>query len=297
MRIADILEYLDASEITYQFLGDEKTEINGFSSLVNYKPNTFCWIREVTNIPEEANLAEMALVFAKEKTDAMTNVIVTEEPRRLYFAVVEHFYGNRKTQETTIGEHTYLSPNVKLGKRVQIGNNCTLDGDITIGDDTVIRNNVTLEGKVTVGARCEIQSGCVIGYENVAYDEDAEHNKTVVRQYGGVQIGDDVYIQALVKIARGAIDNTIIESRSIIGDGSSISHNCHICENVAMLPFGILCGSVYVGKDSYISAAYIKNQIHIGENVFVGFGSVVVTDVADNEEVWGNPARKFKIKR
>ena len=54
---------------------------------------------------------------------------------------MEHFYGEAENRPA-IGQFTYLSPQVKLGRNVRIGHNCTLDGDITIGDDTVIWNGV-----------------------------------------------------------------------------------------------------------------------------------------------------------
>lgn len=297
ITISRILGFLNETGIEYNFQGNPKTEILGFSSLSNYRPETFTWCKNSSFLPSGISPSKFRLIITSFDIEGVQNIIITQSPKSVFFAIIEQFFRNKKEEKPPIGFNTYISPSVKLGKNVLVGHNCSLDGVITIGDDTIIGNNVSIVGNVVIGTRCEIQSGCIIGYENIAYSEDENHVKTIIRQYGGVTIGNDVKIQASVKIACGAIDNTVIDNKAIIGDGSTISHNCYVGENVAMLPFGILCGSVYIGKNSYISASMIKNQIHIGENAYVGFGSVVVKDVADNEEVWGNPARRFPLSR
>lgn len=61
----------------------------------------------------------------------------------------------------------------------------------------------------------------------------------------------------------------------------------------------ILCGSVKLGKKSYIAPGVIvKNQLTVGENAFVGMGAVVIHDVKDNTVVAGLPAvEKRKVTR
>lgn len=298
MKIGNILEYMDEISIEYRFYGDRNVDIEGFSSLENYKEGTFTWLKGEKYIPDGFAFDKVILIFVPPKLNVNArNLIKLGEPREVFFKVLDKFYGEKRENISEVGKFTYVSPKVVVGENVSIGHNCSIDGEITIGDDTIIQNNVSITGRVAIGKRCEIESGCVIGYENVAYSESDNHKKSRIRQYGGVVIGDDVKIQALVKIARGTIDNTVIEDKAIIGDGSSISHNCHVGENAAMLPFGVLCGSVSIGRNSYLSAAYVRNQISIGENAYVGFGSVVARDVQDNEKVWGFPAKKFPIRR
>lgn len=297
MKILDILNFLDSLNIDYDFIGNDNDNVDRYSSINNYKSGTFTWIKSEKYIPEKFNLQSISLCFSSSQINGINNMILTKESKKVFFLAIEKFYGKTKNETEFIGQHTYISSSVKIGKNVYIGHNCSLDGDIIIGDNTTIWNNVVITGNVEIGNNCDIQSGCVIGYENIAYTEDNNHKKTVVRQYGGVKIGNNVTIQALVKIACGTIDDTIIMDDAIIGDGSSISHNCIIEKNVAMLPMSILCGSVHVGENSYLSCAYVRNQIKIGKNAFVGFGSVVVKDVGDNEEVWGYPARSFPLSR
>lgn len=297
MRIASFLEYLTNNGTEYFFSGDGNTEIEGYSSLVNYKEGTFTWIKNKDSIPAEARLSDISLAITSEDYDNVQNVLKVRFPRAVFFQLIEEFYDNKKDKGSFVGQNTYISPDVQLGENVRIGHNCSIDGNIIIGDETIIENNVSIIGKVSIGCRCTIQSGVVIGHESVAYSEGDDHVKVIAKQYGGVSIGNDVRIQALAKVARGSIDDTVIMDGVIIGDGSEVAHNCRIGANTAILPSCILCGSVEIGENSYISAAYIKNKVRIGSNAYIGFGSVVVKDVGDDEEAWGFPARKMSLSR
>ena len=173
MKILEILEYLKAEGIPFAFAGDETACIEGFSSLAHYKPGSFTWIKAKKNISEGFDLSQLSLAIVSEEIDssAVPNVICTPSSKRAFFAAVEHFYGQEEDRPA-IGQFTYISPKVKLGKNVRIGHNCTLDGDITVGDNTVIWNNVTLLNRIEIGEGCEIQSGTVIGHDGFAYTEN-----------------------------------------------------------------------------------------------------------------------------
>ena len=138
-------------------------------------------------------------------------------------------------ETAAVGQHTYISPKVRLGKNVRIGHNCTLDGDITIGDGTVIWNNVVIVNRVSIGKDCDIRSGAVIGHDGLSYTEDENHRKTMVKHFGGVTIGDRVLISDNVCVNRGTIDDTVLESGVKVGGLGHIAHNCYVGENAALL--------------------------------------------------------------
>lgn len=298
MRILDILEFLNEEEIPYTFSGDETVAVEGFSSLAHYKPGTFTWIKTQKNIPEEFSLWQVALAFVSENVDASpaSNVIRTIESKRAFFFTIDHFYAHEEAQPA-VGQFTYLSPKVKLGKNVRIGHGCVLDGDITIGDGTVIWNNVTIVNRVQIGENCLIHSGCVIGHDDYAYTEDQNHKKTMIRHYGGVQIGDDVWIGENVCVNRGTIDDTVLGSGVKIDDLSQISHNCILEDDVALAFPCSLGGSAHIERNGYIAGAIVRNQCRVGKDAFVGMGAVVVKDVAPGETVVGNPAKPLKRKK
>ena len=298
MKISEILDFLSAEKIAFTFEGNRETTVEGFSSLQHYKPNSFTWIKTGKNIPESLDLSQITLAIVSDGVDTGTipNTIRTTNSKRAFFSSIEHFYGQAEEQPA-VGQFTYLSPKVKLGKNVRISHNCTLDGDITIGDGTVIWNNVVIVNRVTIGRDCDIHSGAVIGHDGYAYTEDALHKKTMIKHFGGVSIGDRVLIGENVCISRGTIDDTILESGVKIDALGHIAHNCWFEEDAAMAVPCSVSGSVHIGRNGYLAGTIIRNQCVIGENAFIGMGAVVVKDVPSGETVVGNPAKPFIGKK
>lgn len=297
MKISEILEFLETEHIPFSFTGDPEAQVEGFSSLAHYKPGSFTWVKAQKNLPDGFDLAGIQLAFlAEEVTGTFRNAIRTPESKHAFFSTIEHFYGEAE-ERPAIGQFTYISPKVKLGKNVHIGHNCTLDGDITIGDDTVIWNNVVILNRVEIGRACEIQSGVVIGHDGFAYTEDEAHKKSMVKHFGGVIVGDSVYLGAGTTIERGTIDDTVLASGCKVDCCCLIGHNSRLEENCSLVGQSLLLGSVHLKKNSYLASAVIRNQCTVGEDALVGIGAVVVKDVEANQTVVGNPAKPFTKKK
>lgn len=295
MKIKEILDWLDAEKRSYSFEGDGSQEVIGFSSLANYKEGTVTWIKRRENIPENADTQAIALAIVQKNHETnCPNQIITEESKAIFFGIIEHFFHQESTLPE-IGQGTYISPEVVIGKNVKIGHNCVLDGKIVIGDNTQIYHNVTIINKVTLGKNCMIQSGVEIGHDGFGYSEDREHNKSMVKHYGGVNIGNDVWIGANTTVARGTIDDTIIEDGCKIDNLCQIAHNVQLSNKTAVITGTIILGSVKTGENAYIAPSIIRNQAQIGANAFVGMGAVVVKDVSKNDVVAGVPAKSIKV--
>lgn len=179
----------------------------------------------------------------------------------------------------------------KIGYNVKIGHNCSIDGDITIGDNTEIWDNVIMRNKIEIGANSTIQSGVCIGHDGFAFTEDKNYIKKMVKHYGGVRIGDNVFIGAHSTIIRGTIDNTEIGEGVKIDAFCLVAHNVVIENHAAIYGGAVLGGSVHIEPYAHVVSAIVKNQIRIGGNALVGTGSVVVKDVEPNVVVAGNLAR------
>lgn len=296
IHISDILSFLRQEGIGFTFSGDEAAAVERFSSLSHYREGSFTWVKKPENIPAEMDLTQVTLAFVSENVEGdFQNCIRTAQSKRAFFSTVEHFYGEEE-EHPAMGQFTYISPKVKLGKNVRIGHNCTLDGDITIGDGTVIWNNVTIINRVHIGKNCDIHSGVVIGHDGFGYTEDEQHKKTMVKHFGGVTIGDEVYIADLSYVERGIIDDTYIGSGTKIDGLCIVGHNSKVMENVAMVTGTLLLGSVTIERNGYVASALVRNQCTIGEGALVGLGAVVVKDVPAGETVVGNPARPIRKK-
>lgn len=292
MKICEILSYLKSEDIAFSFSGDDGAEVEGFSSLSHYRANTFTWVKNAKCIPAGLDEEKLQLVFTEPDVSVQSqNVIHTPQSKKAFFGAMAHFSGQEPLGPSQ-GKNCYIAPTVKIGKNVCIGHNCTLDGDITIGDNTVIWHHVTILNRVSIGKGSEIRSGVVIGHDDsISFTEDENHQKTMIRHFGGVRIGDDVLIGENSTVCRGTIDDTTVEDGVKIDALTQISHNCHLQKNAVLIAGSRLCGSVTVEEDAQVVGAIIRNQCCVGRGAMVGMGAVVVKDVPPGAVVVGNPAR------
>ena len=290
-----MLAYLKGIGIEGSFHGDENTEIKGFSSLKNYKMGTITWVKKQETIPEKLDQSKVvfAIVSPSVKGD-FKNIFTTSDSKYAFFSILEHFFDTHKEEKPPVGQYTYIGPNVVVGKGTIIGHNCTLDGNIEIGDNTEIWNNVTIINDVVIGNSTVIQSGCVIGHDGFGFTENEKKEKTMVKHFGGVRIGNNVLVGSNVCIARGTIDDTVVSDGTKIDNLSHIAHNCILGENTALAFPCALGGSSVIKDNGYIAGGIIRNQCTVYENAFVGMGAVVTKDVPANTIVIGNPAREYK---
>ncbi len=291
LQIGEILKYLDTQGIDYIFKGDKSKEVMGFSSLKNYRQGTFTWIKNEKSFELITGNIDLAFVQEGLKAD-ISNAVFSTKSKLAFFSTIEHFFTCEQVKPP-IGVNTYISPNVKLGRSVIIGANCTIDGDIVIGENTIIGNNVVIINKVNIGSNCEIHSGCVIGHNGFGWTENENNDKIMVKHFGGVTIGNDVLIGPNSIVDRGTIDDTLIKDGVKIDALCFVAHNVIINEKVILITGSKLYGSSSVGINGYIASGIVRNQCSIGENSIVGMGAVVTKSVPDNTTVVGNPAREF----
>ena len=89
-------------------------------------------------------------------------------------------------------------------------------------------------------------------------------------------------------IARGTINNTIIEDHVKIDDNVHIAHNCCISKNTIITACVEISGSVKVGKNCWIGPnSSIIQKINIGNNCTIGIGAILTKDVKDNSKIMG----------
>lgn len=294
MKVEDILNWLDSREYAYAFTGKRDVEISGFSSLVNYVENTITWIKDEKSYRASGREGGVSCAVVKQgvKADCLA-VIETENPKEVFFAILQNFWGEKRI-EGSVGEGTVISREAVVDPTAVIGCNCSIVGDVIIGAHTVVEHNVVIQGRVRIGENCYIQSGAVIGIAGFGFSKDAETKRRKrVEHFGGVEIGDDVFIASHVNIERGTIDDTVIERGVKIAPSTLIAHNNMIGEDTIIIS-SVLYGSVKVGARSYIAASAIENQMVIGDDTVIGMGSVVNRPIGDRVIAYGTPAKVIR---
>lgn len=290
-EIGQIEAFLAGEKEEYRMQITAPCAVQGFSSLDAYREGTLTWIKSADKW--RGDMPDITLAVVQEGVELpLPNQIICKNSKAAFFSLIEHFFAVPEEEEEPIGRCTVIGPHVKLGKRVRIGHNCSITGEVTIGDDTVISDNVVIKNRVRIGQRCMIQALTMIGEDGFgAYKEG--NRLVMIRHYGGVWIGDDVFISSFGNIERGTIDDTYIGNGVKIGPCTLVAHNSRIAENVTLVG-SQLYGSVTVGENSLVAGSIIKNQCTVGRNSVVGIGSAVLRDVEAQKVAVGVPARVIR---
>lgn len=219
--------------------------------------------------------------------------ILTDRPRLDFAKVVQQYFSPAKPKG--IAATAQIAATASIGADVYIGNFTVIEDDVEIGDGTNVHDHVVICKRCTVGRRCIIKSHTVIGEEGFGFEIDEDGVPVRIPHLGRVVIGDDVEIGALNAIARGTLDDTVIEDHVKIDDHVFIAHNVHIGQNTLVIAGAEISGSVRIGRNAWIGPqATIANQVSIGDRVLVGIGAVVIKPVGANLVVAGNPARVLR---
>lgn len=105
------------------------------------------------------------------------------------------------------------------------------------------------------------------------------------------------------KLGKGCIitSNSLIGPNVCIGDfvsilGSKIGHDASIGNFSTLSGNCCINGHVIVGENVFVAnnACVIQGK-RIGDNAFVGIGSVVISNIKSNTKVFGNPAKRIEI--
>ena len=292
ITINEIVKHLENENIHFSFFGNRDVRINRVANIKNLHDHCISWIRVPEKLTEEVlkDLSEIKelLIVCPDRINEV-NCIVTDDPKRVFFGILNHFFPVKLASHGISKNAVVLSD--KVGENVSIGPNCYIGEDVYISDDVVIHSNVIIECKCRIGKGSEIFSGTVIGSDGFGYyyEGDIPYREP---HYGGVIIGEYVDIGANTCIDKGVLSDTVIGDHTKIDNLCHIAHNVQIGEKCLVISGSVICGSVTIGDNDYIApGTIVKDQVTVGKKVFVGIGSVVTGDVKEDTSVFGVPAK------
>lgn len=229
-----------------------------------------------------------------EELSSRHTVILHHEPR-LGFAEFfrdNNITYNRPSMPFSVVNGAYICDGAKIGNNTTIFPGAYIDSEVVIGNNCYIASGVKLIGSVKIGNDCIIRENTVIGSDGLTTRRDETGKVVTIPQFGGVTIEDNVQIGANTVIGKGAIDDTVIRTGCRIDNCCFISHNVQLGEDTLVVGETIMFGSSSTGKQAFISGnSTIRDGVNIGDNTFIGMGSVVVKNVPNGGVVKGNPAK------
>lgn len=174
-----------------------------------------------------------------------------------------------------INAHTMKKCNVRVGNGVRI------KGIIFVRNqgELVIGNNV----KVNSGKNANVIGGDI-------------RTNILVFNNGKVEIGNSVGMSNCTLVCQSKI---IIEDYVMLGGGNRIYdtdfHSIRFGDRIQKPDPGVISKPVIIKEGAFVGAhSIILKGVTIGKHAVVGAGSVVATDIPDNEIWAGNPARFIK---
>jgi len=214
-------------------------------------------------------------------------LIVVNNPK-LFFAKLV----NQQLSKFTPQVHptAIISATANIAENCYIGAHVIIGQNVEIGESTFIHSNCSIYDNVKIGRNVIIDAGCVIGAAGFGFIRDEEGVPTQFPQLGGVIIEDEVEIGANSCIDRGALQDTIIRKGAKIDNLVHVGHNAEIGEYTYLIACTTIGGSTKIGKRCWIAPSRILNKITIGDDVTIGYGSIVMKSVPSGTTYMGTPA-------
>jgi UDP-3-O-[3-hydroxymyristoyl] glucosamine N-acyltransferase len=239
--------------------------------------------------------SEATFIIINQKTDCPEGkaLLIVDKPFEAYQTIAKHFRPFRPATKAisdyaTIGEGTYIAPNVFVGHEVTIGKNCFIAPNVTILDYCVIGDNVA------------IQAGTVIGsdafYYNTKKDREVWYKK--MESCGRVVIEDDVEIGAGCTIDRGVSHDTRIGRGSKLDNMVHIGHDTVLGANCLLAAQVGIAGATTLGNGVILwGQVGVSKTLTIQDNVVVLAQSGVGHTLEAGKVYFGSPCEDASVKK
>lgn len=183
-----------------------------------------------------------------------------------------------------------VSPNAKLGERVEIGPFAIVGEGCEIGDDCQIHPRATLDRDVKLGVGVKVGIGSVLG----GPPQDLKY----AGEQTTVEIGDGTVIREYVTVNRGTSQSfkTTVGSRCLLMSYVHLAHDCHLGNGVILGNSVQLAGHVTIDDKATLSGLSGVHQfVRIGRHAFIGGCSRVSKDIPPFLKAVGNPIKLYGL--
>ena len=189
-----------------------------------------------------------------------------------------------------------IGKDVKLGRNVEIGAYCIIEGNVEIGDGCILSNNVVIRANknsyVKIGKNNRFFSFCVIGTE-------PQDNK-FIGEPSNVEIGDNNIIREYATINGGSnVGNVLAGTKNLtrIGNNcyiyisSHIAHDVYLEDFVTITNYVGISGHCKIGHHTIIGGlSGIHQFVNIGHNVMIGGACAIAYNIPHYAIVMAKPS-------
>jgi UDP-3-O-[3-hydroxymyristoyl] glucosamine N-acyltransferase len=234
-------------------------------------------------------------IIINQKTDCPEGkaLLIVDNPFEAYQTIVRHFRPFRPAVKlisdyATVGDGTYMAPNVYIGHEVTIGKDCFIGPNVTIMDHCIIGDNVI------------IQAGTVIGsdafYYNTKKDREVWYRK--------MESGGRVIIEDFVEIGAGCTIDRGVSHDTRIGKGSKLDNMVHIGHDTVLGANCLLAAQVGVaGATTLGNGVVLWGQVGVSKTLTIGDNAVLLaqsgvpSSLEGGKIYFGTPAEEAGNKK
>lgn len=290
MKISEKLKL--AGETVLGIFGETDVESLGLLQSNTEQPIASFLTEEkyLDNIAEKIRMVIVTQNLADEVLKTGRGVCVVENPKLSFFRL-----HNYLTQ--TDKNYTLQALKSTVGKECKISNTASIaNTNVFIGDRVIIEDYVKIYENTRIEDDAIVHSGAIIGGEGFECKNDGSIVFSI-NHAGSVTIKkrSEIGNNTCIDKALYPWDSTVISEYCVLDNLVHIGHGVKIGKRNLIAAGSVVAGRTETGQDIWIGlGSLISNGLHIGDNSKIDIGSVVIKDVKENTEVFGNPARTIK---
>ena len=245
-----------AELVAGQVEGDASRQVEGVASVDRAGPTDVTFVMSDRYAQRLGPRSVGACLISPDmKLEANGTAYIRVDNPELAFSKLLGIFHPEHHPEPGVHPTAIVGRGTRIGLGASIGPYVTIGEDTTIGSGTQVGPHTHIDDDVVIGQNCRIGSGCTILHDTLVGDR--------VRIYTGCRLGVDGFgytpgAEGLIRIPQ--------VGRCIIHDDVEIGANCTIDRGAL--------GDTVVGEGNKID-----NLVHVGHNVKIGSGCIVVAQV------------------
>jgi UDP-3-O-[3-hydroxymyristoyl] glucosamine N-acyltransferase len=293
--------------------GPPDLEIHSLSTIEKGGPGDLTFLANLKYAPKAKDCRASAMIAAEPIKGFAGATLISPNPYHDFARALGHFYQAPRpspgihplafvAESAVVGANPSIGPFAVVGERAAIGANVTLHPHAviyqgcTIGDDFTAHSHVSVREFSRIGHRVTLHNGVAVGGDGFGFAKTNEGTQYKIPQAAITVIEDDVEIQTLTSVDRGALSETRVKRGAKIDSLCQIGHGCVVGED------NIICGQTGLAGSTVLEENVVmagqtgsSGHITIHKNAIVWAQAGVGHDVPEGAVVSGSPAFDSRI--